>query len=76
MSVKKQIPSLCKLYSIYEEIPEEVLDETDVDNYFYLNNFLISHSQHLRFWKNFHHQSHSITPRPQPKKGKIVAFVA
>ena len=31
MSVKKQkqIPSLCKLYSFYEEIPEEFLDETD-----------------------------------------------
>ena len=35
MSTKKQISSLCKLYSIYEEIPEEFLDETDVDSYFY-----------------------------------------
>ena len=34
MSVKKQIPSLCKLYSFYEEIPEEFLDETDVDSIF------------------------------------------
>ena len=34
MSVKKQIPSLCKLYSFYEGIPEEFLDETDVDSYF------------------------------------------
>ena len=33
MSVKKQIPRLCKLYSFYEEIPEEFLDETDVDSY-------------------------------------------
>ena len=32
MSTKKQISSLCKLYSIYEEIPEEFLDETDVDS--------------------------------------------
>ena len=31
MSTKKQISSLCKLYSIYEEIPEEFLDKTDVD---------------------------------------------
>ena len=46
MSVKKQIPSLCKLYSFYEEIPEEFLDETDVDSYFYLNIFDISQSQH------------------------------
>ena len=46
MSVKKQIPSLCKLYSFYEEIPEEFLDETDVDNYFYCNIFDISQSQH------------------------------
>ena len=45
MSVKKQIPSLCKLYSFYEEIPE-FLDETDVDSYFYHNIFDISQSQH------------------------------
>ena len=32
MSVKKQIPSFCKLYSFYEEIPEVFLDETDVDS--------------------------------------------
>ena len=46
MSVKKQIPSLCKLYSYYEEIPEEFLDETDVESYFYHNIFDISQSQH------------------------------
>ena len=46
MSVKKQIPSLCKLYSFYEELPEEFLDETDVDRYFYHNIFDISQSQH------------------------------
>ena len=39
MFVKKQIPSLCKLHSIYEEIPEELLDETDVDSYFYHSGF-------------------------------------
>ena len=46
MSVKKQIPSWCKLYTFYEEIPEEFLDETDVDSYFYHNIFDISQSQH------------------------------
>ena len=46
MSLKKQIPSLCKLYSFYEEIPEEFLDETDVDSCFYHNVFDISQSQH------------------------------
>ena len=46
MSVKKQIPSLCKLCSFYEEISEEFLDETDVDSYFYHNIFDISQSQH------------------------------
>ena len=35
MSVKKQIPSLSKLYTICEEVPESFLDETDVDSYFY-----------------------------------------
>ena len=37
MSVKKQISSLSKLYTIYEEVPESFLDETDVDSYFYHN---------------------------------------
>ena len=46
MSVKKQIPSLCKLYSFYEETPEEFLDETDVDSYFHHNIFDLSQSQH------------------------------
>ena len=46
MSVKQQIPSLCKLFSFYEEIPQEFLDETDVDSYFYHNIFDISQSQH------------------------------
>ena len=46
MSVKKQIPSLCKLYSLYEEKPEEFLDETAVDSYFYHNFFDISQSQY------------------------------
>ena len=32
MSTKKQISSLCKRHSIYEEIPEEFWDETDVDS--------------------------------------------
>ena len=46
MSVKKQIPSLCNFYSFPEEIPEEFLDETDVDRFFYHNIFDISQSQH------------------------------
>ena len=46
MSVKKQIPILCKLYSFHEEIPEEFLDETDVESYFYYNFFDNSQSQH------------------------------
>ena len=37
MSVKKQISSLSKLYTNYEEVPESFLDETDVDSYFYHN---------------------------------------
>ena len=46
MSVKKQIPRLCKLYSFYEEILEEFLDKTDVNSYFYHNIFVISQFQH------------------------------
>ena len=46
MSTKKQISSLCNLYSVYEEIPEEFLDETDVDSYFYHNILDNSQSHH------------------------------
>ena len=46
MSVKKQIPSLCKICLFHEEIPEEFLDETDLDSFFYHNIFDISQSQH------------------------------
>ena len=46
MSVKKHIPRFCKFYSFCEEIPEEVLDGTVVDSYFYRNIFDISQSQH------------------------------
>ena len=46
MSVITQIPSLCKLYSFSEEIPEEFQDEIDVNVYFYHKNFDISQSQH------------------------------
>ena len=44
MSTKKQFSSLCKLYSIYEEKPEKVLDETDIDSYIFHNILDISQS--------------------------------
>ena len=34
MSIRKQIPSLSKLYTIYEEVPESFTDETEVDGFF------------------------------------------
>ena len=37
MSRKRQIPSLSNLYTLYEEVAESFLDETDVDSYFYHN---------------------------------------
>ena len=46
MSTKKQTSDLCKLYSVYEEIAEEFLDETDVDSYFHHNILDISRSHH------------------------------
>ena len=45
MSSKRQIPSLCELYSFYR-LPEEVSDETDADSSFYHKLFDISQSQH------------------------------
>ena len=44
MSTKKQFSSLYRLYSVYEEIPEEFLDETDVDSYFFHNILDFSHT--------------------------------
>ena len=35
MPLKNQLPTLSKLYSIYEETPEVLLDEADIDSYFY-----------------------------------------
>ena len=46
MSTKKQISSLCKLYSIYEEIPEDFFDETDAVSYLCHNILDISQSHH------------------------------
>ena len=46
MSTKKQTSNLCKLFSVYDEIPEKILEETDVDSYFYHNVFAISQSHH------------------------------
>ena len=47
MSTKKQISILCKNHSVYEETAEEVLDEKDVDKYFY-HNFLDISQSHNR----------------------------
>ena len=46
LSTKKQISRLCKLYSVYKEIPKDFLDETDVDSYFNHNILDISQSHH------------------------------
>ena len=47
MSTNKQISSFYKLLSVYEEVPEEFLDDTDVDSYFYHNILDISQSHNL-----------------------------
>ena len=46
MSTKKQTSRLCKLYSVYEEMPEYFSDGRDVDEYFYRNILNISQSHH------------------------------
>ena len=43
MSVIKQTPSLCNLYSFYEEISEQFLNEIDLISYFY--NTIVDISQ-------------------------------
>ena len=59
MSTKKQISTLCKNYSVYEEIPEEFLVETDVDSYGYHNILGTSQSHHriVRVSKGFNKMS-------------------
>ena len=59
MSTKKQISSLCKLHSAYEEIPEEILDKTDVDSYFFHNILDISqfHNRIVRVSKGANKKS-------------------
>ena len=53
MSVKEQSPFLWEPYLFYKEIPEEFLNETEVDKCFYPNISHISESQHriARFGK-------------------------
>ena len=46
MSTKRQISTLCKLFSVYKEIPMDFLDETDLDSYFFHNILDISQSHH------------------------------
>ena len=48
VSNKKQFSSLWKLHSIYDEMPEELLDETDVDSYFFHNILDISESHNRK----------------------------
>ena len=59
MSTKKQISSLCRLYSKYDEIPEDFLDETVVDSYFYHNILDISqfHQRIVRVSKGSNRKS-------------------
>ena len=59
MSVKNQNFSLCKLYSVNEEIPEDFLDETDVDSYFFHNILDISqsHNRIVRYSKGSNKKS-------------------
>ena len=59
MSTKKQLSSLCKLYSVYGEKPEEILDKTDVDSYFYhiILDILQSHHRIVRVSKGSNKKS-------------------
>ena len=59
MSTKKQIYSLCKLYSVYEEIPEEFLDKRDVYSYFFhiILDISQSHNRIVRVSKGSNRKS-------------------
>ena len=47
MSIRKHTSSSCKLYSVYEVVAQDFLDQTDVDSYFFHN--ILDKSQ-------FHHR--------------------
>ena len=59
MSTEKQLSSLCKIYSIYKKIPEEFLNETDVDSHFYhdILDILQSHHRKVRVSKGSNKKS-------------------
>ena len=59
MPTEKQISSLCKLYSVNEETPEEFSDKTDVDSYFYhkILDFSQSHNRIVRVSKGSNKKS-------------------
>ena len=65
MCAKNEILSLCKVYSFFEEIPEEVLDETDVDSCFYHLSFDIS---------QFHHRRIRVSKRSNKKLSGLELF--
>ena len=62
MSTKKKNSSLCKIYSIYEEKPEEFLHETDVDSYFFhiISDISQSHNRIVRVSKGSNKKSFAI----------------
>ena len=59
MSTKRQISTLCKLFSVYKEIPKDFLDETDLDSYFFHNILDLSQSHHriVRVSKGYNRKS-------------------
>ena len=50
MLVEKQIQSLSKLYPIYEGVPKNFWDESEVYSFFYRNSCDIALSHNLIFW--------------------------
>ena len=74
MTAKSHISGLCKLYTIYEGIPESFFDETDVDSNFYqkILDILQTGSRIVRLSlcpTNFYLQSKSlILRREKPTK--------
>ena len=68
MSVKQRLPSLSLLYSIYEDDPEQTLDEAEVDSYFHCKQRARSTLNRLRhFLKQYDHaQKATLYPLKKP----------
>ena len=60
MPITNQLPTLSKLYSIYEEIPEDLLDEADIDYFYHILNITKKENRLVRLSKTSNKNSFNL----------------